>query len=171
MQHKLRWMLLLVSVLSLPGCRQGSPGSTILTEGNGTEGVDLVVSAIPNPEGGLTITATATNKDGDTHRYSATCGEPDMEFRFYDAAGNELLVTNPCEPRPLMGCPSALGVKLEPGASTTAQHWWSGQLWDGCTGTPAGAGDYRVTVVFPFYEDIEIGQETVEATGTFRWQP
>ncbi|HET9232635.1 MAG TPA: hypothetical protein VFP10_00660, partial [Candidatus Eisenbacteria bacterium] len=60
---------------------------------------------------------------------------------------------------------------LAPGTNTTAQHWWSGQLWDGCTGTQAPAGDYRVTVVFPFYEDIEVGQETVEATGTFHWQP
>ena len=171
MSYQFRWTLLVLSLLGLQGCRQGSPGTKILTEGNDAGEVDLMVTAVPNPEGGLMITATATNNGSDTQRYTATCGRADMEFRFHDASGNELKVTNPCEPRPLMGCPTALGVELEPGASTSAQHWWSGQLWGGCTGTPAPAGDYRVTVVFSFYEDIEVGEESVEATGTFHWQP
>jgi hypothetical protein len=170
MQCKAGWAVLLL--FSIAGCKQGSNESTIVTQATGSGGdVQLIVSATPDPEGGLLITATVKNMGQDTFRYTATCGRADMEFRFTDAEGKDLTVTNPCEPQPMMGCPTALGVILAPDGMATAQHWWSGKLWSDCTGTEAPAGDYRVTVTFTFYQDIEIGRQDVEATGTFHWQP
>ena len=171
MQSKSGRALSILFLLSVSGCRQESTEATLLTQSHGSENVALVVAASPNPEGGLLITATAKNTGGETFRYTATCGRADMEFRFNDADGRELIVTNPCEPQPMMGCPSALGIVLGPGGTASAQHWWSGRLWDGCIGTEAPEGDYRVTVTFPFYQDIEVGRDQVEATGTFHWSP
>jgi hypothetical protein len=164
-------VIFIVIGLGLFGCKQESPESTIVTQSHGSENVALVVSATPNPEGGLLITATARNTGDETFRYTATCGRADMEFRFTGADGHEIYVTNPCEPRPMMDCPTALGIVLAPNGTTYAQHWWSGKLWDGCTGTEAPAGDYRVTVTFTFYQDIEVGRDQVEATGIFHWSP
>jgi len=165
-------ILFILIGLSPCGCKQESTGSPIITQSSGSGGdVALVISATPDPEGGLLITATAKNLSGDTYRYTATCGRADMDFRFADAEGNEVRVTNPCEPQPMMGCPTALGIVLAPGQTTYAQHWWSGKLWDGCAGTVAPAGDYKVTVTFPFYQDVETGRQDVEASGTFHWAP
>jgi len=156
----------------LSACKQESTESTIVTRSTGSEGdVQIIVSATPNSEGGLLITGTVKNMGKDTFRYTATCGRADMDFRFSDAEGHELRVTNPCEPQPMMDCPTALGIVLDSGGTAYAQHWWSGKLWDGCTGTEASAGDYRVTVTFRFYQDIEVGNDQVEATGTFHWSP
>jgi len=60
---------------------------------------------------------------------------------------------------------------LTPAGSASTQHWWSGRLWDGCTSVEAAAGDYRVTVRFHFYEDIDIGEDAVDTSGTFHWEP
>jgi hypothetical protein len=165
-------VILILIGLGLSGCKQESAQSTIVTQATDSEGdVQLIVSARPDPEGGLLITATVKNMGQDTFRYTATCGRADMDFRFTNADGHELIVTNPCEPQPMMDCPTALGIVLGPGGTAYAQHWWSGKLWDGCTGTEARAGDYHVTVTFPFYQDIEVGRDQVEATGTFHWSP
>jgi hypothetical protein len=158
--------------LGLSGCKQESNDSTIITQATGSGGdVQLIVSATSDPEGGLLITATVKNMGQDTFRYTATCGRADMEFRFTDAEGKEVTVTNPCEPQPMMGCPTAIGIVLAPGGSAYDQHWWSGKLWDGCTGTAAPAGDYKVTVSFPYYEGFETGRHDAEASGTFHWSP
>jgi hypothetical protein len=161
----------LLLAIAMAGCKQEGPAGTIMTQSNSSGDMELIVSATPDPEGGLLITATARNGGQETFRYTATCGRADMDFRFSDTQGNEIRVTNPCEPQPMMDCPTALGMVLAPGDRATDQHWWSGQLWDGCMGRAAPAGDYRVTVTFPFYQDIEIGRDEVEATGTFHWAP
>ena len=164
--------IIILVALALSACHEASTQSTIITQSTGSEGdIQLIVAATPNPEGGLMITATAKNRGQDTFRYTATCGRADMDFEFSDAEGHEIRVTNPCEPQPMYDCPTALGIVLGPDGTATAQHWWSGKLWDDCTGTEAPAGDYRVTVTFTFYQDIEVGRDQVEASGTFHWSP
>jgi hypothetical protein len=157
---------LLVGVLS--GCKQEAPPGTIAGVRQDGSGIDVGVSVAPN-DGGLLITAVASNQGNGTFRYTATCGRADMTFQFFDEAGNEVQVTNPCEPQPMMGCPTALGLLLAPGQTATGQHWWSGSLWSGCVGSTAPAGTYTVKVSFPFYQDIDTGRDEAEGTGTFHW--
>jgi len=160
--------------LVVSACNQATTESTILTKSQSSENVVLTVSVAPPEQidtNGLLITAVVKNQGMETFRYTATCGQADLDFRFSDSNGNEVQLRNPCEPDPMMGCPTALGMVLASGRSASAQHWWSGKLWDGCTGTEAPAGDYRVTVTFTFYQDIEIGRQDVQASGTFHWPP
>ncbi len=172
MRTVLTGVIIFWGAVATSGCDQAATESTIVIKSTGSgSDVALIVSAAPNPEGGLMITATAENMGQETFRYTATCGRADMDFRFQDKDGHELVVTNPCEPQPMMDCPTGLGVILGPGGTAAAQHWWSGKIWDGCESTEAPTGDYRVTVTFMFYQDIEIGRDEVEATGTFHWPP
>jgi len=169
---RVRAIIILVGLI-LFGCKQESSDSMIITKSSSSQGdVQLIVS-VTNPEdtNGLGISAVGKNLGQDTFRYSATCGRADMDFRFSDADGNELQVTNPCEPDPMLGCPTGLGILLVPGRPASAGRLWSGMLWDGCNATEAPAGNYRVTVTFTFYQDIEAGRDQVEATGTFHWPP
>ena len=169
---KIHISLLALTGLVLLGCNQELSNSSLLPQsqsGGSTGEVQLMITAAADPEGGLLITATARNTGHQSLRYQATCGRADMEFRFTDADGHELRVTNPCEPQPMMGCPTALGVVLAPGGTAYGTHWWSGQLWEGCTGTPAMPGSYQVTVTFSYYQGFEIGREDVVASVTFAW--
>ena len=162
--------LLALTGFVLPGCNQEFSNNVLLTQSGGATGeVQLTITAAADPEGGLLITATAKNTGHQSFRYQATCGRADMEFRFQDSDGNEIKVTNPCEPQPMMDCPTALGVEFAPGQTASSSHWWSGQIWDGCTGTPATYGNYRVTVTFTYYRDFELGREDVTATAAFPW--
>jgi len=165
-------VIIFCAAIATAGCNQAATESTILTKSRSSEDVALTVSVdTPFDTPGLVITVVAKNMSQDTFRYTATCGRADMEFAFLDAEGHELRVTNPCEPKPMMDCPTAMGAILRPDGTATAREWWSGTLWNDCTGTEAPAGDYRIRVTFTFYQDIEVGREDVEATGTFHWSP
>ena len=170
--RKIHIALLTLTGVVLLGCNQEFSNSDLLPQsqsGGSTGEVQLMVTAAADPEGGLLITATARNTGRQSFRYQATCGRPDMEFRFTDANGHEIQVTNPCEPQPMMDCPTALGVELAPGQAASTQHWWSGQLWESCTGTSAMPGSYKVTVTFSYYQGFEFGREDVVASVTFAW--
>jgi hypothetical protein len=170
--------VMIVSVgVAISACNQAATESAILAKSHNSGNVALTISVGP-PEvidsNGLLITAVATNMGQDTFRYTGTCGRVDMDFRFFDSLGNELQVRNPCEPDPMMGCPTAIGIVLAPGRTASTYRAWTGMIWDseyGCMSTPAPPGDYKVTVTFPFYQDIEIGKDQVEATATFHWSP
>ena len=160
--------------LVVSACNQATTESTILTKSQSSENVVLTVSVAPPEQidtNGLLITAVVKNQGMETFRYTATCGQADLDFRFSDSNGNEVQVRNPCEPDPMMGCPTGLGIVLAPGRPASAGRLWSGMLWDGCNATEAPAGNYRVTVTFTFYQDIEAGRDQVEANGTFHWPP
>ena len=168
--HWLVTTLSIFTALTFSGCKQEGPPGTAGTPSQNGSGIEVSVSAEPS-DGGVLITAVARNQGEGTFRYAATCGRADMMFQFFDESGHEITVTNPCEPQPMMGCPTALGIVLAPGQTATGQHWFSGSLWNGCVGATAPAGNYKVTVTFPFYQDIEVGQDEVEGSGTFHWGP